>query len=141
MSIPHVPKVAGIEPALPAPAHTADPLTPKAAADDGSDPSSDTSADSCRPPGSPHDERPDGTRSGSPDVSPVDRIAAVQDRLAGWISDLSTLHDLTELLAGTRTLDEALHELLRAGASLVGARRGLVVLAPADGLGPEATIG
>ncbi|MEU4845384.1 PP2C family protein-serine/threonine phosphatase [Streptomyces gilvosporeus] len=141
MSVPHVPKVAGIEPALPAPAHTADPLAPEDTAEDGSDPSADASSDSCRAPGSPHDERPDGTRSDSPDTSPVDRIAAVQDRLAGWISDLSTLHDLTEQLAGTRTLDEALHELLRAGASLVGAQRGLVVLAPADGLGPETTIG
>src|SRR5207248_7598956 len=114
---------------------------PEDTAEDGSDPSADSSSDSCRVPGSPHDERPDGTRSDSPDTSPVDRIAAVQDRLAGWISDLSTLHDLTEQLAGTRTLDEALHELLRAGASLVGAQRGLVVLAPADGLGPETTIG
>ncbi|MEU9113000.1 PP2C family protein-serine/threonine phosphatase [Streptomyces sp. NPDC048483] len=130
--------MAGIEPALPAPAHTADPLTPKAAADTSSDPSSGTTPDSTE---TPQDERPDGSCTGPPDASPVDRIAAVQDRLAGWISDLSTLHDLTEQLARTRTLDEALHELLRAGASLVGARRGLVVLAPADGLGPETTIG
>ncbi|MFG2138833.1 PP2C family protein-serine/threonine phosphatase [Streptomyces sp. NPDC048650] len=133
MTVPHVPKVAGIEPALPAPAHTADPLTPKAAAD--------TSPDSPETPGSPRSGRPCGAAPGTPDVSSVDRIAAVQDRLAGWISDLSTLHDLTEQLAGTRTLNEALHEVLRAGASLVGARRGLVVLAPADGLGPETTIG
>ncbi|KPC61274.1 PP2C family protein-serine/threonine phosphatase [Streptomyces chattanoogensis] len=142
MSVPHVPKVAGIEPALPAPAHTADPLTPKASPEPSPDTSSDSddssdspdSADSC-------DSRQDSCPDGSRDISPVDRIAAVQDRLAGWISDLSTLHDLTEQLAGTRTLDEALHELLRAGAALVGARRGLVVLAPADGLGPETTIG
>ncbi|MFJ9849117.1 PP2C family protein-serine/threonine phosphatase [Streptomyces sp. NPDC101150] len=137
MTVPHVPKVAGIEPALPAPAHTADPLTPKATADT----SSDTAHDSPESPDSPHGVPPDGSRSGSPDASPVDRIAAVQDQLAGWISDLSTLHDLTEQLARTRTLNEALHELLRAGASLVGARRGLVVLAPSDGLGPETTIG
>ncbi|WP_307826656.1 PP2C family protein-serine/threonine phosphatase [Streptomyces pactum] len=65
----------------------------------------------------------------------------VLDRLAGWVSDLTTLHELTERLARTTTLDSALHELLRAGAALVGARRGLVALEPADGLGPVTTIG
>ncbi|MFH9420174.1 PP2C family protein-serine/threonine phosphatase [Streptomyces sp. NPDC017529] len=107
MTTPHVPKVAGIEPALPAPTHTAESATAAAPAD------------------TPPEERP----------------AAVQDRLAGWISDLTTLHDLTEQLARTRTLEDALRELLRAGASLVGARRGLVVLEPCDGLGPDTTIG
>ncbi|WP_409058601.1 PP2C family protein-serine/threonine phosphatase [Streptomyces sp. SYP-A7185] len=65
----------------------------------------------------------------------------IQDRLAGWVSDLTTLQELTERLARTPTLDEALHELLRAGAALVGARRGLLVLEPADRLGPDTTIG
>lgn len=65
----------------------------------------------------------------------------IQDRLAGWISDLTTLQELTERLARTATLDEALHELLRAGAALVGARRGLLVLEPADRLGPDTTVG
>ncbi|MGW5210344.1 PP2C family protein-serine/threonine phosphatase [Streptomyces sp. NPDC004051] len=63
--------------------------------------------------------------------------ALLQDRLAGWVSDLTTLHELTERLARTRALDEALREMLRAGAALVGARRGLVALEPADGLGPD----
>ncbi|WP_406726605.1 PP2C family protein-serine/threonine phosphatase [Streptomyces sp. GD-15H] len=67
--------------------------------------------------------------------------ALLQDRLAGWVSDLTTLHELTERLARTRALDEALQEMLRAGAALVGARRGLVVLEPADGLGPDIMIG
>ncbi|MGW3678140.1 PP2C family protein-serine/threonine phosphatase [Streptomyces prasinus] len=67
--------------------------------------------------------------------------ALLQDRLAGWVSDLTTLHELTERLARTNSLDEALQELLRAGAALVGARRGLVVLEPPDGRGPETTIG
>ncbi|WP_141312076.1 PP2C family protein-serine/threonine phosphatase [Streptomyces spinoverrucosus] len=67
--------------------------------------------------------------------------ALLQDRLAGWVSDLTTLHELTERLARTGTLADALQELLRAGAALVGARRGLVVLEPADGLGPRSTIG
>ncbi|MCF6522115.1 PP2C family protein-serine/threonine phosphatase [Streptomyces sp. JJ36] len=74
-------------------------------------------------------------------TAPVDQLAAVQDRLAGWISDLTTLHELTERLARTRALDPALHELLTAGAALVGARRGLVSLAPVEECGPEHTVG
>ncbi|MEV5442837.1 PP2C family protein-serine/threonine phosphatase [Streptomyces sp. NPDC052644] len=104
MSAPHVPKVAGIDPTVPAPAHTATPG-----------------------PGIPAAASETGT--------------PIQDRLAGWVSDLTTLHELTERLARTGTLDEALRELLRAGASLVGARRGMAVLEPADGHGPTATIG
>ncbi|GAA0619381.1 PP2C family protein-serine/threonine phosphatase [Streptomyces crystallinus] len=65
----------------------------------------------------------------------------IQDRLAGWVSDLTTLHELTERLSRTSGLGDALDELLRAGAALVGARRGLVVLEPADGLGPAVTTG
>ncbi|CAL9520474.1 hypothetical protein SUDANB105_03801 [Streptomyces sp. enrichment culture] len=67
--------------------------------------------------------------------------ALLQDRLAGWVSDLTTLHELTERLVRTDTLADALNELLRAGAALVGARRGLVVLEPADGLAPRGTVG
>ncbi|EPH41959.1 hypothetical protein STRAU_4984 [Streptomyces aurantiacus JA 4570] len=67
--------------------------------------------------------------------------ALIQDRLAGWVSDLTTLHELTERLSRTTTLDGALDEFLRAGAALVGARRGLAVLEPADGLGPDTTVG
>ncbi|MFD3655995.1 PP2C family protein-serine/threonine phosphatase [Streptomyces sp. NPDC058620] len=66
--------------------------------------------------------------------------AFLQDRLASWVSDLTTLHELTERLARTQTLDHALRELLDAGAALVGARRGLLVLEPAAG-GPSTTIG
>ncbi|MFD7439811.1 PP2C family protein-serine/threonine phosphatase [Streptomyces sp. NPDC059909] len=67
--------------------------------------------------------------------------ALIQDRLAGWVSDLTTLHELTERLARTSTRDDALHELLRAGAALVGARRGMVVLEPPEGRGPATTVG
>ncbi|MFE0727653.1 PP2C family protein-serine/threonine phosphatase [Streptomyces antibioticus] len=67
--------------------------------------------------------------------------ALLQDRLAGWVSDLTTLHELTERLTRTDALPDALQELLRAGSALVGARRGLVALEPADGLGPRTTIG
>ncbi|MEV6395372.1 PP2C family protein-serine/threonine phosphatase [Streptomyces sp. NPDC051907] len=96
MSAPHLPKVAGIDSAVPAPTHTAStlPAVPPAPA----------------PPG-----------------------AVIQDRLAGWVSDLTTLHELTERLARTSSLEAALHELLRAGAALVGARRGFVVLEPPQG--------
>ncbi|MFI8963185.1 PP2C family protein-serine/threonine phosphatase [Streptomyces sp. NPDC053493] len=65
----------------------------------------------------------------------------LQDRLAGWVSDLTLLHELTESLIRTASLDDALRELLRAGASLVGARRGMAVLEPADGLGPVSKVG
>ena len=79
-------------------------------------------------------------------AGPLDDVPAapgplLQDRLAGWVSDLTTLHELTERLAGTNTLDDALHELLGAGAALVGARRGLIVFEPSDRRGPVSTIG
>jgi serine phosphatase RsbU (regulator of sigma subunit) len=79
--------------------------------------------------------------AGSPVPPPHAPGALLQDRLAGWVSDLTTLHELTERLVRTDALDGALQEVLRAGAALVGARRGLVVLEPADGLGPDTTIG
>ncbi|MEU6928051.1 PP2C family protein-serine/threonine phosphatase [Streptomyces sp. NPDC046385] len=72
---------------------------------------------------------------------PVPADALLQDRLAGWVSDLTLLHELTESLIRTGSLDDALRELLRAGAALVGARRGMAVLEPADGLGPTSTVG
>ncbi|MEU5433979.1 PP2C family protein-serine/threonine phosphatase [Streptomyces sp. NPDC020719] len=105
MSAPHLPKVAGIDPAVPPPAHTAAPLPSSAS------------------------------------VAPAAPGAVIQDRLAAWVSDLTTLHELTERLSRTNVLNEALDELLRAGAALVGARRGLVALEPADGLGPAVTTG
>ncbi|MCT7355594.1 serine/threonine-protein phosphatase [Streptomyces sp. 15-116A] len=82
-----------------------------------------------------------GASPAAPPSHPHPPGAVLQDRLAGWVSDLTTLHELTERLTRTSTLDEALREMLRAGAALVGARRGLVVLEPADRLGPDTTIG
>ncbi|MDX3643833.1 PP2C family protein-serine/threonine phosphatase [Streptomyces sp. MB09-02B] len=113
MNAPHPPKVAGIDSTVPSPAHT---VAPAPAA---------TSTSSAAPATGP------GTGPG----------AVLQDRLAGWVSDLTTLHELTERLTRTDALGSALTELLHAGAALVGARRGLVVLEPADGLGPDTTIG
>ncbi|MFI5855971.1 PP2C family protein-serine/threonine phosphatase [Streptomyces parvulus] len=119
MNAPHPPKVAGIDSAVPSPAHTVAPAAP------GTSPAA----------------APDAA---APDDAPG-KLAApgalLQDRLAGWVSDLTTLHELTERLVRTDTLAEGLQELLRATAALVGARRGLVVLEPADGLGPDSTIG
>ncbi|MFG3254108.1 PP2C family protein-serine/threonine phosphatase [Streptomyces sp. NPDC048172] len=65
--------------------------------------------------------------------------ADVSERL----SDLTALHELTAELARTESLDSALRETLRAGAALLGARRGLIALEPgaAPGTAPERTIG
>lgn len=123
MNAPHPPKVAGIDSTLPTPAHTAAPAptTPDAPE---APPVPAAPAANCPPP-----------------PSALGPGALLQDRLAGWVSDLTTLHELTERLARRDTLDAALTELLRAGAALVGARRGLLVLEPGDGLGPRRTIG
>ncbi|MFF3860390.1 PP2C family protein-serine/threonine phosphatase [Streptomyces sp. NPDC002209] len=110
MSAPHLPKVAGIDPAVTAVPQTAAPTPARTAP--------------------------------APAPAPVPGPSTlIQDRLAGMVSDLTTLHELTERLARARDLDSSLQEFLRAGAALVGARRGLIVLEPSDGLGPTATIG
>ncbi|MEV7090333.1 PP2C family protein-serine/threonine phosphatase [Streptomyces sp. NPDC093085] len=75
------------------------------------------------------------------EVIPAPPGALIQDRLAAWVSDLTTLHELVERLSRTRTPDAALDELLRAGAALTGAPRGVVILEPADGPGPATTVG
>lgn len=134
VSASHVPKVAGIDPSSSGHAHTA--AAPAAPPAVEHSPAADTA------PGPDAPEAPGAARPAVPaEATPLDRIAVVQDRLAGWISGLTTLHDLAERLARTRTLDAALHEVLRAGAALVGAPRGLLVLEPADGLGPVTTVG
>jgi hypothetical protein len=73
---------------------------------------------------------PDGVRPATPG-----------DPLASWLAGLTTLHDLTERLGRTATLADALQETLRAGAALLGARRGACRLRPADGSGPERLAG
>ncbi|WP_405696882.1 serine/threonine-protein phosphatase [Streptomyces coelicoflavus] len=122
MNAPHPAKVAGIDSTVPSPAHTV------ASAASGA---------------SPATEAPTTDTAAVTDASgaPCAPGALLQDRLAGWVSDLTTLHELTERLVRTGTLADGLQELLRAGAALVGARRGLVVLEPADGLGPDTTVG
>ncbi|MFI5616123.1 PP2C family protein-serine/threonine phosphatase [Streptomyces sp. NPDC051567] len=108
MSAPHLPKVAGIDPAVTT---------------------------------SPHTVAPTPVHTTPAPVPPPGPGSLIQDRLAGMVSDLTTLHELTERLTRARDLDSSLHEFLRAGAALVGARRGLVVLEPSDGLGPTVTTG
>ncbi|CAL9510229.1 PP2C family protein-serine/threonine phosphatase [Streptomyces sp. enrichment culture] len=119
MNAPHPAKVAGIDSTVPSPAHT----VASAAA------------------GTPQAAEPPTTDATDPTGTPCAPGALLQDRLAGWVSDLTTLHELTERLLRTDTLADGLQEVLRAGAALVGARRGLVVLEPADGLGPGTTVG
>ncbi|WP_431953310.1 PP2C family protein-serine/threonine phosphatase [Actinacidiphila sp. bgisy167] len=116
MSAAHLPKVAGIDSPVPAPAHTSSPLLGRLS-----------------PPGEP------GAHPGTP--VPGVRLTADQDQLTSWISDLTALHELTERLAGTATLKDALREVLCAGGALVGARRGVAALAPGDGLGPATVVG
>src|SRR5690242_1769036 len=129
MSTAHVRKVAGTEPPPPAEAHT------DAAAAGSTTPVVPSPASSV-PPATSGPVHSALAARGTPD-----HALAVQDRLAAWVCDLSLLHELTERLARTAALDDALHEVLRAGATLVGARRGLIALEPADGLGPDTTVG
>ncbi|WP_346078112.1 PP2C family protein-serine/threonine phosphatase [Actinocorallia cavernae] len=114
--------MAGIDPTVPTPAHTVAPASPAPEAPAG------TLADTIPAVPAPH-----------PSVAAPGTL--LQDRLAGWVSDLTTLHELTERLTRTSALAPALDELLHAGAALVGARRGLVVLEPGDGLGPRTSRG
>ncbi|MGA5701954.1 PP2C family protein-serine/threonine phosphatase [Peterkaempfera bronchialis] len=68
----------------------------------------------------------------SPGIS-VEQVTAVQDRLAAWLSDFAGLHEHTEQLAATRSLDAVLRTVLDAGAALLGARRGMLVLDASHG--------
>ncbi|MFI0940964.1 PP2C family protein-serine/threonine phosphatase [Streptomyces sp. NPDC021020] len=81
------------------------------------------------------------TAPGLPESTPPGLAPALQDGLVSWSCDLSLLHELTERLARTALLDDALREVALAGCALVGARRGLATLAPADDLGPDTTVG
>ncbi|MBW1598736.1 PP2C family protein-serine/threonine phosphatase [Streptomyces sp. JJ38] len=139
MSTPHSSKVAGINPPPTSPEQTNPPTEAGSSAEVRA--SEDTA-----PPGGPMaglaPRRPGGAEETPEHWSgPVEQLAAVHDRLATWVTDLTTLHELTERLARAETLDATLDETLRGGAALVGARRGLVALEPGDGLGPRHTVG
>ncbi|MFG2821761.1 PP2C family protein-serine/threonine phosphatase [Kitasatospora sp. NPDC048365] len=64
--------------------------------------------------------------------------ADLQDRLAGWLSDFTSLQEHTELLARARGLAATLDTVLDSGAALLGARRGLIVTVRP---GPARTLG
>ncbi|MFC5719843.1 SpoIIE family protein phosphatase [Streptomyces gamaensis] len=126
MTTPHLPKVAGIDPPVPPGSQTSAPEPPASAAAPSG------------PAGAPPSPAASPTASAAAPPLPA-AGALVQDRLASWIFDLTTLQELTERLARTTALDAALHEVLRAGAQLVGARRGLATLRPSAGGGRATT--
>nr|WNW38824.1 PP2C family protein-serine/threonine phosphatase [Streptomyces sp. Li-HN-5-13] len=64
--------------------------------------------------------------------------ADLQDRLAGWLSDFTSLQEHLELLARADGLAGTLDALLDSGAALLGARRGLVVTLPPGSEGQPA---
>ncbi|NED04047.1 phosphatase, partial [Streptomyces sp. SID6648] len=76
MTAPHPAKVAGIDSTVPSPAHTV----------------ASTAADTSPATGPP---TTDAAAGADTSCAPG---ALLQDRLAGWVSDLTTLHELTERL-------------------------------------------
>ncbi|AUY50866.1 PP2C family protein-serine/threonine phosphatase [Streptomyces sp. CB01881] len=84
-----------------------------------------------------------GTAADEPAGPTGDRTApasAVQDRLAGRLSDFTSLHEHTELLARARGLTATLDTVLASGTALLGARRALLVTALPGG-GPSQPVG
>jgi hypothetical protein len=141
VSPPRVRKVAGSEPLRPAAAHT--PSAPAATAPPAAVAAVPPPAVAGVPAAAsaPAAESNQGTSAEQPERSSPEHWLGVQDGLASWVCDLSLLHELTERLARTAVLDDTLREVVQAGGTLVGARRGLITLSPADGLGPDTTIG
>ncbi|MBM9506026.1 PP2C family protein-serine/threonine phosphatase [Actinacidiphila acididurans] len=84
---------------------------------------------------------PAGHPERMPDRGSPEHPIAVQDRLAAWVCDLSLLHELTERLVRTAEPGDVLHEVLQAGATLVGARRGMITLECPDGFGRRNSVG
>ncbi|MGW3074968.1 MULTISPECIES: PP2C family protein-serine/threonine phosphatase [unclassified Kitasatospora] len=79
----------------------------------------------------------------APDGTADDRTApsaVVQDRLAGRLSDFTSLHEHTERLARARGLTATLDTVLASGAALLGARRGVLVTRRPGG-GPGQPVG
>lgn len=65
--------------------------------------------------------------------APVEQPGPVRDPLAGWLADVTDLQEHTGRLAAVRGLDATLRAVLDAGAALLGARRGMVVLSGGEG--------
>ncbi|MER7846652.1 PP2C family protein-serine/threonine phosphatase [Kitasatospora sp. NPDC096077] len=90
------------------------------------------------PPGLPGPA--DAPEAGADD--PTAPSTAVQDRLAGRLSDITSLHEHTERLAHARGLTATLDAVLASGAALLGAGRGvLVTLLPGGGPGQPVGLG
>ncbi|WP_344342653.1 PP2C family protein-serine/threonine phosphatase, partial [Kitasatospora putterlickiae] len=73
-------------------------------------------------------------------AQPAVTATGVQDRLAGRLSDFTSLHEHTALLARTRGLSATLDTVLASVAALLGADRALLVTALPGG-GPSQPIG
>ncbi|MEU9577852.1 PP2C family protein-serine/threonine phosphatase [Streptomyces chilikensis] len=84
-----------------------------------------------------------GTCPASPTVPPAVETssAAPAPRHAAAPAGPAPLHEVTERLIRAGTVPDALREILRAGARLLGARRGLAVLHPAGIPGPRTPVG
>ncbi|WP_245687180.1 PP2C family protein-serine/threonine phosphatase [Streptacidiphilus griseoplanus] len=75
-----------------------------------------------------------GTAVGLPSpCAPVEQLTAAQDGPTSWLADFAGLHEHTEHLAAVRGLDATLGAVLDAGAALLGARRGMLVLDASHG--------
>ncbi|MFF3554540.1 PP2C family protein-serine/threonine phosphatase [Streptomyces tsukubensis] len=141
MSTPHLPKVAGIDSSIPHSAQTAAAPSTAPAASPPTAPEPSEPSEPSAPSGTTHSGFPGSSPSpgGAPVVegahtdpgAPVSFGERAEDRVA----DLTTLHELTGRLTAVTTLDAALDEVLRAGAAIIGARRGLLVLEPPPGTG------
>lgn len=128
MSSQHRPKVAGFNPVLSPPQQTS---------------SAAEAAEAST--GEPHEEGNSASATGSssgtsPPGATREQLTAARDRLADQVAELTTLQEMTERLARTTVLDDALHETLRTGAALVGARRGVLALEPAEEGGATHTV-
>ncbi|MFF1794501.1 PP2C family protein-serine/threonine phosphatase [Kitasatospora sp. NPDC058263] len=76
---------------------------------------------------------------GAPEARPAPP-AGLQDRLAGRLSDFTSLHEHSERLARARGLTATLEAVLASGAALLGADRALLVTALPGG-GPSQPVG
>lgn len=74
-------------------------------------------------------------------ATPARAARAVQDRLAALLSDATSLHEHTGLLARARGLTATLTAVLSSGATLLGARRGLLVTAAPGGASQPVGLG
>ncbi|MET9860809.1 PP2C family protein-serine/threonine phosphatase [Streptomyces smyrnaeus] len=144
MTSPHLPKVAGIQPAV-----SSNTSTTAAGSSAASPTASTTASGSAATTASAAAPADPSAADPSARTAPTDTASALADR--NRICDLSSLHDLTTRLVRTKSLDTALRETLRAGSALLGAPRGMIALEPGTdpgsepsttpGRAPERTIG